>query len=445
MSEPKPPVLRRVKLRNYKSIRQCDVSLGRLTFLVGPNGSGKSNFLEALRFVSDSLRTTMQHAVEDRGEVRKILWRGREEDSKEFSIQLRLELPHGQRARYSITVTTDSQWLFVIEEESCVVSSGAAVRAQFRVQKGQVSDETTIPTPPPADPDQLYLTKVSGYQDFSTVYKLLKGMRFYNIDPQQIREEALSGQPARELQRNGKGALFAAHRLFQESRHHGSQVWPRMEEYLRAILPMVAEVCVDTTTPLTRSTDRGAFGHGKDLYTGEPRAIVFRLGTETTSQPSVRASGKHLLFDLRNISDGTLRAFGVLLALFECLDRPENDPIALVGIEEPESTLHPAAVGVLFDALHEASHFTQVLVTTHSAELLNIKDLDPDTLRVVDIAGGETIIGPADDASLSVMKDRMYTAGELLEMNQLRANPKPPLEAAAGSGSSPSVLPPDNE
>ncbi|WP_343414230.1 AAA family ATPase [Candidatus Amarolinea dominans] len=50
--------LRRVVLQNYKSIAGCDVQLGPLTFLVGPNGAGKSNFLDALRFVADALRTS---------------------------------------------------------------------------------------------------------------------------------------------------------------------------------------------------------------------------------------------------------------------------------------------------------------------------------------------------------------------------------------------------
>jgi len=62
----------------------------------------------------------------------------------------------------------------------------------------------------------------------------------------------------------------------------------------------------------------------------------------------------------------------------------------------------------------------------------------------VDLANGETIIGPADEVSLSAMKDRMYTAGELLEMNQLRANPRPAQEAGAGSGSGSSALPPNS-
>ncbi len=48
--------LKRVKIRNYKSIAHCDVELGPFTLLVGRNGSGKSNFLDAIRFVADGLR-----------------------------------------------------------------------------------------------------------------------------------------------------------------------------------------------------------------------------------------------------------------------------------------------------------------------------------------------------------------------------------------------------
>lgn len=41
--------IKRVVLKNYKSVAVCSVELGPLTFLVGPNGAGKSNFLDALR------------------------------------------------------------------------------------------------------------------------------------------------------------------------------------------------------------------------------------------------------------------------------------------------------------------------------------------------------------------------------------------------------------
>ena len=413
MGEPNQPFVRRVVLRNYKSIKECDVLLGPLTFLVGPNGSGKSNFLEALRFLSDSLQTNVQHAVDQRGDMREICWRGRER-STDFSMRLSLDLPDGGDASYEITLA-DHASLIVIEEEHCFVRAhGTLPEAEFHVSDGEVT-KSTIETPPPAAPDQLYLTNVSGYPAFSGVYRVLRGMRFFNIDPEEIRREATSGKPARELLRSGRGALFAAHRAY-----HNDRVQRRIDDYLHAVLPAIDGVRFRTTKTdiLSPGTYWGAGGEGgvRDPLAGEPLSLKFRFGT----------LGAHVAFDPRNISDGTLRAFGVLLALFQCVDRPANDPIPLVGIEEPEAALHPAAAGVLFDALREASHFTQVLVTTHSPDLLDIPDLDPDSLLIVDMVEGKSVIGPADDVSRSIMRDRLSTAGELLRQNHLRPQGQSP-------------------
>ena len=65
----------RVTLRNYKSIAACDVSPAPLSFLVGPNGSGKSNFLDALRFVADALRSSLGDALSERGGIGEVLHR----------------------------------------------------------------------------------------------------------------------------------------------------------------------------------------------------------------------------------------------------------------------------------------------------------------------------------------------------------------------------------
>src|SRR3954469_24802447 len=64
--------LTRVVVSNYRSIEACDVRLGPLTYLVGPNGSGKSNFLDALRFVADALRSSLDHALRDRGGIKQV-------------------------------------------------------------------------------------------------------------------------------------------------------------------------------------------------------------------------------------------------------------------------------------------------------------------------------------------------------------------------------------
>src|SRR5271157_2849936 len=80
--------LTHVKLRNYKSISQCSVQLGPLSFLVGPNGAGKSNFLDALRLVAQSLDTSLENALRERGGIGEVRRRsaGRKERSRRTRI-----------------------------------------------------------------------------------------------------------------------------------------------------------------------------------------------------------------------------------------------------------------------------------------------------------------------------------------------------------------------
>lgn len=65
-------LLTRIVSRNYESIAACDVRPAQLSFLVGPNGSGKSNFLDVLRFVADSIRFSLDHALRDRGGIGEV-------------------------------------------------------------------------------------------------------------------------------------------------------------------------------------------------------------------------------------------------------------------------------------------------------------------------------------------------------------------------------------
>ena len=63
--------LHRLRLKNYRSIKICNLSLGPLTLLVGPNGSGKSNVLDALRFTSQALGENLDNALRERGAVQR--------------------------------------------------------------------------------------------------------------------------------------------------------------------------------------------------------------------------------------------------------------------------------------------------------------------------------------------------------------------------------------
>ena len=87
----KPPFLRRVRIRGYKSIAFCDVTLEPLTILVGRNASGKSNFLDALAFLKDMFSLNLPEAVRRHGGAKAIVFKNAEVRSEvEFSLDLDL-------------------------------------------------------------------------------------------------------------------------------------------------------------------------------------------------------------------------------------------------------------------------------------------------------------------------------------------------------------------
>ena len=106
----KAPFIRRVRLRNYKSIGRCDIRLGPLAILVGPNGSGKSNFLDALALTRQALDMTLDHALRERGGINEVRRRSGGHPSN-FAIELHFTLPDGlTQGLYGFEITLGEEW-----------------------------------------------------------------------------------------------------------------------------------------------------------------------------------------------------------------------------------------------------------------------------------------------------------------------------------------------
>ena len=71
------------------------------------------------------------------------------------------------------------------------------------------------------------------------------------------------------------------------------------------------------------------------------------------------------------------------------------------------------------EALREASARTQVVLTTHSPDILDDPRIEPDSILSVTSRTGETQIAPVDNATRRSISERLYTAGELLRMGQI--------------------------
>jgi predicted ATPase len=116
------------------------------------------------------------------------------------------------------------------------------------------------------------------------------------------------------------------------------------------------------------------------------------------------------------MSDGTLRALGVLTAVFQ---RDQEAAVTLVAIEEPETALHPAAARVLLDSLTENVGQVQIILTSHSADLLDRDSIGPENLLAVENVGGVTRIGVIDEGSREALRSHLVSAGELLRLGQI--------------------------
>lgn len=377
------PSLVRVRLRNYRSIANCDVALGPLTFLVGPNGSGKSNFVDALRFVAESVRENIDHALRIRGGISSVR-RLSTGHPTHFGITLNFE--HEQmQAAFGFQIEALPEGGFQIQREQCEISTGSWAEAAFYgVEKGTFV-RSSIPVPPAAVGDRLYLANVSGYPQFRPMYEWLASMGFYNLNPDQIREHQPAGS-GELLLRDGRN-LPSVLRTIEK---HDPAVMERIRGYLAAVVPGIQNV--------------------------EPVQVETRETLRFLQQ--VKGAEAGWRFSAAQMSDGTLRALGVLVALFQGKETGESR-LPLVAIEEPESALHPAAAATLLEAILEASQRRQVIVTSHSADLLDHKDLPENSILSVNSIDSNTVLGGVDDASRETLRNRLYTPGELLRMRQL--------------------------
>ena len=378
----------RVVLKNYKSIAACDVQLQPLTFLVGRNGAGKSNFLDALRFVADALNTSLDHAVRARGGINDVCKRSNRRINAPayFSIRLEFDLPDGSRGYYAFQIQTRLIG-YTVQTEECKFYNENLTTPDiyFNVVSGNVTD-TSVQVGPAAAGDRLYLVNASGLPEFRPIYDAFSRMGFYNLNPDKIRDLQVPDSGDMLIQ-DGSNLTSVFSQLSPVVRKN-------IEEYLAAVVPGVQRV------------------HVRKL--GPKETLGFMQYVVENERP--------WRFLANNMSDGTLRALGILVALFQGDQAPQKR-VPLVGIEEPEIALHPGAVAVLLDSLRDAANRTQAIVTTHSPELLDDKHLDVNSILAVEAHNGDTVIAPVDEASRSVVQDRLFTAGELLRSNQLQPDP----------------------
>lgn len=391
------PVIRSLIIKRFRSIPTELVEFDNPTFLVGANGSGKSNFVDAFSFLSEAMSSPLQAVFDKRGGIANVRNRT---SGKSYPPNLGLGITFGtlngeiQRGRYAFEIRALKNYGFEVTREQCEVQSADGTSYYFDRTKQQFKSNVRG-LDPSLDPASLGLPIVGGERRFAPVLRTLAAMRVYSLEPAKVREmqEPDSGV---SLRPDGSNAASV---LQEIERHHPDEV-KRIAEILSTIVPHTKRV--------------------KTIKHGNKISLQF---TQEWGEK------KQLRFESFNMSDGTLRALGLLMAVYQ------HPTPTLAVIEEPEATIHPGALGAILDLLKYASRKMQVIVTTHSPDVLDAKWIEDSNLRIVSWSEGATRVAPISESSRKALQQHLMGAGELLRSNALSGAPPLFLDVGSPQGS----------
>ena len=214
------------------------------------------------------------------------------------------------------------------------------------------------------------------------MYDFLAGMRFYSIVPSKLRE-LQTPDPGDLLRPDGSNAAAVLKRI----QDGDSDRYARICSLLSAAVAGIQSA--------------------RHQSVGQFETVEFRQDI----------GQKHpWTFAALNVSDGTLRMLGLLVAVYQL------GPATVLGIEEPEATVHPAITEQILEVLIDASRLRQILITTHSPDLLDFNDVDDEQLRVVTNLHNATVISPLAVTSRDAIREHLYTTGELLRAGELEGD-----------------------
>ncbi|MBL8921276.1 MAG: AAA family ATPase [Myxococcaceae bacterium] len=370
---------RRLTIRNYRSIEEATVVLGPFGLVVGSNGSGKSNVADAFVFARD-VATDATTAVSSRGGISSVRRWSR---SKPFDVHLELRIAETENDlehRYLDHVLTiqslqDGAWKF--KKERVEYKAPGADGWKLSRHGHDVSIEGSK-----IGIDRLGETVSAMFlarQVLPLPAALRSGptsVRRYRLSPDAMRQPQLVSETGR-LHESGINIATAIRRLESNPAELDSVLKP-----MQRVIPGLMKI--------------GTVEAGRHLLLN----FTQRQGEGVAD------------FSASEISEGALRALGVIVAAKQMLKRE------LLIIEEPEANVHAGAARLIFDVLKEASSRGSVLVTSHSPELLDAAQ--DETILVCDYQSGVTRVGPLASEQRALVREGLFRLAELVRTEPLR-------------------------
>ena len=358
--------LEKLTIKNFKSIREQTLALGRLNVFIGGNGAGKSNLIEAFRFLREIVNQNLAGYTGMKGGADTLLYFGRKK-SPEMSFRLEFgdaDLANAYLVRLrgtaedTLLITEDTElWHVRMTQPPSMTISASEKESKLKTLDHPFAREAL---------KNLESYRVYHFHDTSDTAAV---KRTGNVDDNRV------------LRPQADNLAAFLYWMQQKQPDHFANI----QDTLRQIAPFFQE---------------------------------FRLAPSKLNESRIRLEwkekGSDAYFNASSFSDGTLR----FLCLATVLLQPQLPTLLL--LDEPELGLHPAAVTLLADMLSSAATRTQVIVATQSVTLVN--QFEPESVWAVDRADQQSVFRHLSEQDMTAWLDD-YGLGELWEKNILGARP----------------------
>lgn len=383
-----------LKLTNFLSFggQGVEVPLNALNIIIGPNGSGKSNLIEAFDLLRNAPKE-FHKPIREGGGVQDWLWKGSQDKSVIANIDWTMEGDsEGALLRYYFSFTNEKQGFKLLDEV---------------VEKISPPQPKGLLPPLKKGPNYLYqlkkghpvlkvhLEKTGAYReiqpdDLDINISILAQRR----DPYQYPELTYLAKALEKI---------AIYRDWQFGR------------YTPARLPQKADLPNEWLAPDASNLGLVLNRLRRDIQVKKRLLDALRELYEGIEDYDVQIEANtvqvffhegNTLIPATRLSDGTLR----YLCLLAILCHPKPPP--LVCIEEPELGLHPDIMPALAQLLKEASTRCQLIVTTHSDELVDAMTDQPESVLVCERNQEGTSLKRLDAENLKPWLEQ-YRLGDL--------------------------------
>jgi energy-coupling factor transporter ATP-binding protein EcfA2 len=383
-------MIKKLRIRNFKSLLDTQVDLSPLTVLIGRSGTGKTNFSQAIAALQALLSAAgpqpYSELIQRLGGWDNLGPAGLSDFITSWEVVFDVDGVNGD-FHYILEVKgTHDAVNGPVQREFLSVGE----RVLFDRIGGKWVSEPAVKVAPQQSASLGWLTALPEIN--ITYLTLTRGIGIYDFPA-----NVLAGNTGQTtdlgfgLKSDGSNYFSVIDGILGNL--HALGTWREIEA---AIKNLSASVEAITTAP----------------FQDERVTVSYSLGGQIVGLPLSRQSG------------GFRRFLAHLLAIYQ------QPPKQVVIFEEPENGIFPGALTMLGDFMKAANEKlgTQFILTTHSPQLLDA--FDPDCIRVVDISDEGTKIGPLAPEQRDAVKNNLLSPSELITVMQ----PDMAAEIAQGEG-----------